>query len=134
MRTKQIIYSAALAASILVSGACGGNPKSGLNKGGGVPPPPPVLGAGGNAGGEGPPAPKREVSKDARKDYENALAFFQQQDKGSWNESSCRGAADRFESVAREHTELVEAQFMAGLSFHRCNMLKEAEAAYQAAT
>jgi len=131
MRTTHVISSAALAALLF---ACGGSPKSGLAKGGGVPPPPPNIGGGGGATEGGPPVEKREISTDARKDYESAMAFFAQNDKGAWNESSCRGAADRFQSVARSHTELVEAQFMVGLSFHRCNLVKDAEAAYQAAS
>ena len=112
--------------------ACGGGQKtgSGLHSGGSVPPPPSVPSAANAAGGDAKP----EVSNDARKDYESALAFFLQNDKGAWNEGACRGAADRFTAVVREHTDLVAAQFMAGLSYHRCNLLKDAEAAYQAAT
>lgn len=111
--------------------ACGGAPKSGLNSPGGkVPPPPSIPAPSTGAGGAAPPP----VSTDAKKDYESALSFFQQNDKGSWNESACRGAADRFASVAREHSDLVAAQFMAGLSYHRCGLYKDAEAAYQAAT
>ncbi len=127
---NKIIYSAA---PILVSAAlvaCGGGQKSGLSSGGSVPPPPNVPTAGGN----GQPVEKREVSQDAKKDYESAATFFATNDKGAWNESTCRSAASNFEAVAREHTDLVEAQFMAGLSYHRCNLSKEAESAYQAAT
>ena len=123
---NKIIYSAAFAALV----ACGGGQKSGLSSGGSVPPPPNVPTAGNN----GQPVEKREVSQDAKKDYESAATFFATNDKGAWNESTCRSAASNFEAVAREHTDLVEAQFMAGLSYHRCNLAKEAEAAYQAAT
>jgi len=35
--------------------------------------------------------------------------------------------------VARAHSDVVEAQFMVGLSFHRCGMLDDAEKAYQQA-
>jgi tetratricopeptide (TPR) repeat protein len=128
-----IILSAGLALA-----ACGGSQKSGLKAGGDVPPPPSVETAHTptNAkGGAAPVEPKREVSKDARKDYQAAYAFFMEQEKGhSWNESACRNAADRFSSVARDHNDLVEAQFMAGLSFERCNLTNDAEQAYQAAT
>ena len=125
-KLNQIIYSVALTALV----ACGGGQKSGLNSpGGSVPPPPNVPTA-----GTGGPVEKREVSQDAKKDYQSAASFFAQSDKGSWNESTCRQAASNFEAVAREHTDLVEAQFMAGLSYHRCNLAKEAESAYQAAT
>lgn len=125
MRIQHILYSCALAALV----ACGGSAKtSGLAPGKSVPPPPPVVGGG------GADQAKPEVSADARKDYESALAFFQQNDKGAWNESACRGAAERFESVAKSHGNLVAAQFMAGLSYHRCNLIKDAEAAYQAAS
>ena len=124
---NKIIYSAALTALV----ACGGgSAKTGLNSGGSVPPPPNVPSAGGN----GQPTEKREISQDAKKDYTSAATFFAQNDKGAWNESTCRSAAANFEAVARSHSELVEAQFMAGLSYHRCNLAKEAEGAYQAAT
>lgn len=130
MRINPVISGAALSALLV---ACGGAAKtSGLGKGGSVPPPPPVVTA--PATPDGAPVAKREISTDARKDYESALAAFAQSDKAGWNESSCRNAADRFSSVARSHPELVEAQFMVGLSYHRCNMLTEAEAAYQTAS
>ena len=123
----KVIGSAAFAALV----ACGGSQKSGLSGGGSVPPPPNVPSGGGN---NGQPVEKREVSQDAKKDYEAAATFFATNDKGAWNESTCRSAASNFEAVAREHGDLVEAQFMAGLSYHRCNLVKEAEAAYQTAT
>jgi tetratricopeptide (TPR) repeat protein len=128
-----IIFSAGLALA-----ACGGSQKSGLKSGGDVPPPPSIAKQAtptNSKGGAAPIEPKREVSKDARKDYQAAYAFFMEQEKNhSWNEAACRGAADRFSGVAREHSDLIEAQFMVGLSFERCNMTNDAEQAYQAAT
>lgn len=121
-------------AATLFAAACGGGQKAGSGLGGGkdVPPPPPVVK---NDGDGGKPAPKVEHSADAKKDYASAIANFQNNDKGGkWSESACRGSADQFAAVVREHSNLVEAQFMVGLSYHRCNLLKEAEAAYQAAT
>jgi len=108
--------------------ACGGKPpKSGLTGGGSDDvPPPPNVGKGGGAAEE----KKVEFTKDARKDFEAAAAYFDQNDKGGWNEQACRGAADKFSSVAREH-KIVEAQYMVGRSYHACNMATEAEAAYQ---
>jgi tetratricopeptide (TPR) repeat protein len=126
MRNLQIILVGAALA------ACGGGAKSsGLNKGGGVPPPPPVVNNG--AGASGPAGPKVEFSKDAKKDYEAAMQTFAANDKSGWSESACRSSADRFSSVAREH-KVVAAQFMVGLSFHRCNLVGEAEKAYQEAS
>ncbi len=113
--------------------ACGGaKPKSGLGPGGdGVPPPPPV--AGGNTDPT-KPEPKREISTDERKDYEGAIEFFEKNDKaGSWSESACRSSADRFAGVVRQHPQMVEAQYMVGLSYQRCNLAQDAERAYQAA-
>ena len=120
-------------ATLLASGlaACGGAPKTGLKAGAEVPPPPPNVKSENATPGKA--EPKREVSKDARKDFEAAAAAFAQNDKGGWNESACRGMADRFASVVREHSDLVEAQFMVGLSYHRCNLLQDAERAYQQA-
>ncbi|MDQ3364549.1 MAG: tetratricopeptide repeat protein [Myxococcota bacterium] len=121
----------ALSMALLGLTACGGGKAStGLKAGGGVPPPPPVS----SGTDSGPTEPKREFSKDAKKDFEAAYAGFATNDKGgSWNESACRGSADRFASVVRQHAGLVEAQFMVGLSYHRCNLVEDAEKAYQAA-
>ena len=130
---NHIILTACLAAA-----ACGGSQKSGLKGGGDVPPPPsmPTASTPTNAkGGAAPIEPKHEVSTDARKDYQAAYAFFMENEKAhQWNESACRGAADKFESVAREHGDLVEAQFMVGLSYERCGLNSDAEKAYQAAS
>ncbi len=126
MQIKHFIYSAALATIV----ACGGGAKSsGLGKGGGVPPPPTVPNTSNNANG-----PKVEISKDARNDYQSALAAFQANEKSGWNEGACRSSADKFESVVRGTPDFVAAQFMVGLSYHRCGLVKEAEAAYQAAS
>src|SRR4051812_46279427 len=118
--------------------ACGGAPKGptiGTNK---APPPPPNIGGGSTdvATPGGPPvAAKREISVDAKKDYQGAVEFFKTNDKNaSWNESACKSSADKFRSVVSEHPDLPEAQFMVGLSYQRCNMSSEAEAAYQQAT
>src|SRR5262249_55543121 len=123
--------------SILALAACGGSPKSGLTKGtSSVPPPPTLAKADEPAPGAKPgaPAPKAEISKAARNDYQAAVSYFAQNDKGSWNESACRSAAEKFQGVVKEHPDLVAAQFMVGLSYHRCNLLNDAEQAYQAAT
>ena len=120
--------------AVLFAAACGGGQKkgSGLGTGKDVPPPPTVLKN--DTSTPGKTEPKREISQDAKKDYASAVENFSANDKGAWNEAACRGSADRFAAVVREHAELVEAQFMVGLSFHRCNLVKEAEAAYQQAS
>ena len=82
----------------LLAAACGGVQKTGgTAKGGNVPPPPQIAkGGGAEITATGPQAPKVEISKDARKDYQEAIAFFTAQDKGTWAESSCRQAAEKF--------------------------------------
>lgn len=128
MRTNIILSTALMA----VLAACGGAAKttggSGLGKGTGVPPPPP---AGATAAGE--TEPKRTISEDAKGDYSEASQAFAAADKGPWTESTCRQVSDKFVAVARTHTTLVEAQYMAGLSLQRCNLDVDAEKAYQAA-
>src|SRR5688500_391554 len=128
MRNLQFILFAALV-------ACGGGAKSsGLKGGGGVPPPPSVGATDATTGTAGDvKTQKVEFSKDAKKDYESALEAFKANDKSGWSEGSCRGTADKFLGVAREH-KLVDAQFMAGLSYHRCNLVSDAEKAYQEAS
>lgn len=122
--------------SSLVAAACGGGAKKGATIGtGNEPPPPPSVAGHNDVAAPGQPATaKVEVSADAKKDYNAAVAFFREQDKSGWNESACKASADRFTSVVKEHTDLVAAQFMVGLSYQRCNMNAEAESAYQTAS
>lgn len=125
-----------LTASLLAfAAACGGHAKGTGLKPGSTPPPPPSIGAGGSgiATPGGAPVEKREISSSARKDYQAAVEYFKQNEKNGWNEASCKGSADKFKSVVSSHPELIEAQFMVGLSLERCGMNSEAEAAYQAA-
>jgi len=128
MMIIQTIVRSAPPALLALLVACGGG--SGVK--GGTVPPPPHIDKSENAAGKS--EPKREVSKDARQDYNGALQTFNTTDKArGWNDSGCRQSADRFAAVARAHPELVEAQFMVGLSFHRCGMAEDAERAYQQA-
>jgi tetratricopeptide (TPR) repeat protein len=127
MSTKSALSALLVAA---VAAACGGGGGAQSSGKGTVPPPPPPPVAGGDA----KPEVKREVSNDARRDYDTAVQQFVATDKAhGWNETTCRQSADRFSQVARSHADLVEAQFMVGLSFHRCNLLADAERAYQQA-
>ena len=125
MKHRNIALGPAALGAVLI--ACGGGSSS--VKSGRMPPPVDATGA---AGGKA--EPKREVSKDARSDFESATQFFAQTDKArGWTDSTCRQSADRFQSVARAHSDLVEAQFMIGLSYHRCGMADDAERAYRQA-
>src|SRR3569623_211497 len=124
-----------LSASLLALVACGGGSKSGGGATGPKPPPPPEIGTHTDVAQKGgaQATQKVEVSKDAKADYKAAMDAFMTNEKGGWNESACRGSADKFSAVAREHN-LVEAQFMVGLSLQRCGLDKDAESAYQQAT
>lgn len=133
MRINSILAALVIAAT---AAACGGPQKGGggaVSKDTGVPPPPPPppTKADGKPGDE----PKRVVDKAAKNDYDGAKQFFDQTEKANgWNDSSCRQSADKFASVAKSHPDLVEATYMVGLSYHRCNMTGEAEKAYTAAS
>ena len=99
----------------------------------GTVPPPPQIVKSENAP-PGKAEPRREVSKESRKDFDGPTQFFATTDKAhGWNDATCRQAADRFAAVVRTHSDMVEAQFMVGLSFHRCGMLDDAERAYREA-
>jgi tetratricopeptide (TPR) repeat protein len=133
MTTFPRIPRAALSAStaLLVASlvACGGGGGAAA-RGSTVPPPPRIEKS--ESAPPGKAEPRREVANDTRKDYESASQFFASTDKAhGWNESTCRQAADRFTSVVRAHAELVEAQFMAGLSYQRCGLVDDAERAYR---
>lgn len=122
MRTsmKIVMVLAALAT------ACGSpqkTSKKGMSKLAADAPPPPS--------GGGPI--DRSVSGEAKKDFQEAVAYFQEQAKGGWNQQTCVAAAQRFESVASSHKKMVEARYNAGLSYQQCGMNKEAEDQYHAA-
>jgi len=115
------LLTAALAA------ACGSTPKTGLEKGTkGVPPPPDVTKVKPDTG----PAPV--VSEAAQNDFASAAAYYDEQDKAGWSDSTCRQAADKFAGVVATHKDLADAQYMVGRSYHNCHMAREAEEAYQA--
>lgn len=125
MKRSSIATALAAVAALLV--ACGGGARA---KSASAPP----SGIDHSVAGTGKVEPKREVSKDARSDFEGATQFFAQTDKArGWTDSACRQAADRFQSVVRSHSDLIEAQFMVGLSYHRCGMADDAERAYRQA-
>lgn len=134
MKTQHILFVALMG---LTAAACGPKSKgTGVVKctdpkkcGGDVPPPPCLPGDPGckvTGGDTGP------VSVDARKDFEAAVAYYTDVDAKGWDSGSCKNSAEKFAAVAREH-KFVEAQYMVGRSYHNCNMLTEAEDAYQAA-
>src|SRR4051794_17806762 len=82
-----------LPAVLVLVAACGGT-QSGA-KSGPIPPPPQNTRSENAPPGKG--EVKREVSKDAKKDYESAAEFFTSTDKAhGWNDGTCRQAADRF--------------------------------------
>jgi len=122
-----------LSSLLTVAAACGGAQKGG--KGGNPPPPPNISKTNDIASPGNPASAKVEVSADAKKDYQAAVESFLTQDKnGSWSDNACRASAEKFQAVVREHSDLVAAQFMVGLSYQRCNMSSEAEQAYQSAS
>lgn len=126
MRSNTTILSLLFGAALAT--ACGGgtkNLKTGLGEGD---PEPPPVGTGGGSGSE----PTRVISKDARADFTAAADFFAKQEAAGWSSSSCESAAGKFGEVADDHKEVLEARYMQGLSYHRCNMAAPAEAAYQA--
>ncbi len=69
---------------------------------------------------------------DAKKDFYAAVEAYQKYDAEGWNASACQASAEKFAAVAREH-KFVEAMYMVGRSFHNCNMLEDAEKAYNGA-
>lgn len=134
MRIGKQLMAVMSAGTLLFAAACGGSQgsrTSGLGAGTGAPKPPDVTAGGGTGNGGTPTEVKKvEFTKDARKDYEAAAAFFSESEKAGWNPSACRSAAEKFGSVVREH-KIVEAQYMVGRSYHACGLLQEAESAYR---
>lgn len=110
--------------SLFLTVGCGGGSKG---AGGGAQGP-----GGAGKGGKGEQVKvDRQLSTDARADYQAALDLFQKSDKEGWNRDRCETAAAKFSSVASEHAKLVEARYMAALSYERCGMRDKAEEGYK---
>ncbi|ACY15028.1 tetratricopeptide repeat protein [Haliangium ochraceum] len=117
---RSLLLGLACAAAALAAG-CGGGSKAGA--GGGTGP--------GGTDGSGSGGAERELSSDARADYEVALGYFKEQDAGAWSRDACEQAASKFEEVASDHPKLIEARYMRALSYDRCSMSEQAEDAYK---
>lgn len=121
---RAALLSIALGAALGLG--CGGSSKrSGTGTG---------TASGGGAEGvfsTGSSKPKRNISQDARKEYASVVDYFKKQESAGWNEDRCESAAEKFADVASDHPKLIEARYMAGLSFQRCNMRERAEAQYR---
>ncbi len=101
----------------LAVAACGGGQKSVNNGGssGGHVPPPPSAPTGGEATVKAAP---RAISKDARTDFKAAYDMFLDNDtKNGWTDQSCRSLADKFASIAHDHSDLIEAQLNSARSY-----------------
>jgi tetratricopeptide (TPR) repeat protein len=112
--------------SLFLAVGCGGGGKGA--GGGGVKGP---GGQGGKSDGGQAVKVERELSSDARADYQAALELFQKSEKEGWSRDRCETAAAKFSSVASEHSKLVEARYMAALSYDRCGMREQAEEGYK---
>jgi tetratricopeptide (TPR) repeat protein len=111
-----------IAATVALGLGCGGSQKkAGL---GGAPPPPNV---------DGPQKIDRTVSREAKKDFAEAVAYYKKQDEAGWNKDRCRDAAEKFQDVASSHSKLIEARFNAGMAYQKCGMNKAAEEQYRTA-
>lgn len=114
-----------LAVALLATAACGSKPK---NTAVGPASQPPDVKKGAGADLE-----KREISKDTRKDYMEAVAFYQEKATAGWTSDACESAAERFKGVASSHPNLVEARYMAGLSYQHCGKNTQAKGEYESA-
>lgn len=77
------------------------------------------------------------VSKEAAASFDQAIASFQANDKGSsWNDASCKSTAEQFMKASDEQESaggkpLAVAIYNAGLSYQRCGKDDEAQKAFQ---
>ena len=137
IRTKRpgsaLAMRALIALSLSLLLACGGSQKTSSSKKPKGDDPSALPGPPIGEEADKPKKPKREISKDTRSDYGKALTFFQRQESSGWSKSSCESSAKKFRQVSSDHPKLVEAPYMAGLSYHRCSMSKDAEKEYKRA-
>jgi tetratricopeptide (TPR) repeat protein len=113
-------------ALVTIAAACGGSSastKQDIDRQAAAAPPPP----------SGEQKINRDLSGEAREDFQRAVALYQEKAKGGWDRDACVSAARRFEQVAGNYGKMVEAHYNAGLAYQNCRMLKDAESQYQAA-
>lgn len=121
MNYQSKIFLSLVGAAAMV--ACSGSPKKGPTYKG------PIAGKVPEGGGK--QAPDRKVSANAVKDFEAAVAFHKEKTKDGWNSEVCGAVASRWQGVAGEHPKLVEARYNAGMAYHNCGMLEQAESEYK---
>ena len=126
MKTTNRVMLAALLAMGAACGAASKTSKHEMNRQAAEAPPPP------SSVTEGQQV-QRNVTKEAKNDFAEAVAYYKQQEKAGWNSSSCTSAADKFKAVAGSHDKVVEAWFNAGLAYHKCGDTQHAEEMYQKA-
>lgn len=114
------IKSCALGLALLVG--CGGSQKTASELADDAPPPP-----------SGTRVIQRDVSKEAKADFQSAVKLYEKNSEGGWTEAECTESAGAFEDVADDFEKLIEARFNAGLSYQHCRMMEDAEAQYKAA-
>ncbi len=76
---------------------------------------------------------REPVSDQAKKDFEAAIAFYEEKKKAGWTDDVCSAVADRFADVAGSHDKMIEARFNAGMAWHRCGKLDKAKGNYEQA-
>jgi len=83
---------------LLVLAACGGASKGAtIGTGKNPAPPPDIAGSKPDIAEPGKGSVETvKVSADAKKDYTAAVANFQNNEKGGWNEGACKSSADKF--------------------------------------
>src|SRR6188508_2296418 len=106
-----------------------------------------ACGGGSSAGGKGVISPENSsgrkdhggqvISKAAAASFDQAIASFQANDKGSsWNDASCKSTAEQFVKAPEEQEDdggkpLSVAIYNAGLSYQRCGKDDEAQKQFQ---
>ena len=127
-KTTSVLVVALVAAFAV---ACGGTPKKSTNgkvTNGKDKPDDGKIDVGGGA-----EKIDRKVSKDAVKDFAKAVAFYKAKATEGWTGENCRAAGKKFANVASDHTKMVEARFNAGLAYHNCQLIDDAEKQYEEA-
>lgn len=89
---------------------------------------------------EAPPPPSgesktinRTVTRALEKDFEEAVAYYNDKAKDGWSEQNCRDASDKFQSIVDSNSKMIEARYNSGLALQNCGMDKAAEGEYQKA-
>jgi tetratricopeptide (TPR) repeat protein len=67
----------------------------------------------------------RVITTAAKEDFEKAAKMFQEAEKAGWDEKACNRVRKEFDSVAKKHSNMVEALYNSAVVLRRCGKFSD---------